>query len=267
MRITDITIGQYYKVDSLIHRMDPRTKLLATILYMVMLFMCDSVITYGLAFLWLVFIIVMSKVPVSFIVRGLKSIVVLLVFSAAMNLFFASGEVVWEWKFLHITKEGIGYAVQLSVRLIMLIIGSSILTLTTTPTALCDGIETGLGFLNRIHVPVHEIAMMISIALRFIPILMEEADKIMKAQTARGADFESGGLWKRIMSMIPLLVPLFVCAIRRATELARAMEARCYQGGVGRTKMYPLEYHKRDYVAYVTLAGYLALVIVCKNVF
>ncbi|MDD6073449.1 MAG: energy-coupling factor transporter transmembrane component T, partial [Clostridium sp.] len=190
--------------------------------------------------------------------------VVLLLISISFNLFLTDGRVLFRIGFLKVTEEGLKLAFFMGMRLMYLVIGSSVMTLTTTPNQLTDGLEKSLGALNRLHVPVHEISMMMSIALRFIPILVEETDKIMKAQMARGADFESGNLIQKAKSMIPLLVPLFVSAFRRATDLAMAMEARCYRGGIGRTKMKPLRYEGRDHVAYVILLGYLAAVIAIR---
>lgn len=265
--IRDITLGQYYPSDSVLHRLDPRVKLLGTLMFILSLFMFDSFYGYIVASLFLASVIIISKVPFSFMVRGLKAIVFLLVFTAVLNMLFTPGEALWQWKSISITKQGIRTALFMIVRLIYLIIGSSIMTLTTTPSNLTDGLEKGLGFLKKLKVPVHEIAMMMSIALSFIPILIEELDKIMKAQQARGADFESGNLIKRAKSMIPILVPLFVSAFRRANDLAMAMEARCYRGGEGRTKMKPLVYAKRDVIAYILLFVYLAAVIAVGIIF
>ena len=208
-----------------------------------------------------------SRVPFKFIVRGLKAIVFLLLISISFNLFLTNGRVIFQIGFLKVTHEGLRLAVFMGLRLMYLVIGSSVMTLTTTPNQLTDGLERSLGCLNRLHVPVHEIAMMMSIALRFIPILIEETDKIMKAQMARGADFESGNLVQRAKSMIPILVPLFVSAFRRATDLAMAMEARCYRGGSGRTKMKPLHYEARDRVTYLILLVYLGIVIALRILF
>ena len=208
-----------------------------------------------------------SRVPFKFIVRGLKAIVFLLLISISFNLFLTNGRVIFRIGFLKVTHEGLRLAVFMGLRLMYLVLGSSVMTLTTTPNQLTDGLEKSLGCLNRIHVPVHEISMMMSIALRFIPILIEETDKIMKAQMARGADFESGNLVQRAKSMIPILVPLFVSAFRRATDLAMAMEARCYRGGSGRTKMKPLHYEARDRVTYLILLVYLGIVIALRILF
>ena len=244
--------------------MDPRTKLFGTMIYIVSLFVCNSWIAYGAAVAALAVIIILSKVPVSFMFRGLKAILILLLISVFFNLFFTSGEVIFQLWFIKVTREGLRTAVWMAVRLICLVVGASLMTLTTTPNSLTDGLEKSLGFLKAIKVPVHEIAMMMSIALRFIPILVEETDKIMKAQMARGADFEEGGLIAKAKAMIPLLIPLFISAFRRATELATAMEARCYHGGEGRTKLKPLRYCVRDYIAYAVIILFLVLIILIK---
>ncbi len=262
--IRDITIGQYYPTDSIVHRLDPRTKLAGTMVFIIALFLSDSIWGYLLATAALAMTIRLTNVPVRFIVRGLKAIVVLLLISVSFNLFLTDGEVLIKIGFLKITKEGVKTAAFMAVRLIYLVIGSSLMTLTTTPNELTDGLEKGLGFLKRFHMPVHEVSMMMSIALRFIPILVEETDKIMKAQMARGADFESGNLIQKAKAMVPLLVPLFISAFRRATDLAMAMEARCYRGGEGRTKMKPLKYARRDKIAYMIFAGYAAAAVLLR---
>lgn len=260
--LRDITIGQYYQTESVIHKLDPRVKIGGTLLYIISLFLFENVWGYVLAALFLGLVIKLSNVPFRFMVRGMKAILFLLIITLIFNLFLTPGEVLVSFWKLKITKEGVRMAVTMALRLSFLIIGSSIMTLTTTPNNLTDGMEKMLGPLKIFKVPVHEVAMMMSIALRFIPILMEETDKIMKAQIARGADFESGGLIKRAKALVPLLVPLFISAFRRANDLAMAMEARCYRGGEGRTKMKPLVYKKRDYLAYLVIVGYLALKIV-----
>ena len=262
--IRDITIGQYYPVDSVVHRLDPRTKLFGTMIFIISLFFANNLWCYASATLFLAVAVKLSRVPFKFIVRGLKAIVFLLLISISFNLFLTDGRVLFRIGFLKVTEEGLKLAFFMGMRLMYLVIGSSVMTLTTTPNQLTDGLEKSLGILNRLHVPVHEISMMMSIALRFIPILVEETDKIMKAQMARGADFESGNLIQKAKSMIPLLVPLFVSAFRRASDLAMAMEARCYRGGIGRSKMKPLRYESRDRVAYVILLGYLAAVIAIR---
>lgn len=262
--LRDITLGQYYPADSVIHKLDPRVKLAGTMVFIISLFCFRGIIAFALATVFLIAVIRASKVPFHFMVKGLKAIVVLLVITAIFNLFLTPGDVLWSvWK-IKITQQGLKSAVTMAIRLIYLILGTSIMTLTTTPNQLTDGLEKSLHPFNKIGVPVHAIAMMMSIALRFIPILIEETDKIMKAQMARGADFESGSLIKKAKSMIPLLVPLFVSAFRRADDLAMAMEARCYNGGEGRTKMKPLKYAGRDHRAYLVLLVYFVLIIVCR---
>ena len=260
--IRDITIGQYYATDSVIHRLDPRVKVVGTLAYLISLFCFNKFSGYIIAALFFAILVKISHVPFKFMVKGLKPIMFMLIFTAALNLFWTPGEVVLvkAWVFT-ITLEGVKRSVFMALRLTFLIIGSSLMTLTTTPNQLTDALEKLLKPLNKIKVPVHEIAMMMSIALRFIPILTEELEKIMKAQTARGIDFESGGLLKRVKSMVPIIVPLFVAAIRRANDLAMAMESRCYHGGVGRTKLKPLKYEKRDKIAYIVLFVFLAVMI------
>ena len=256
--LRDITLGQYYQTESVVHRLDPRVKQIATVIFIISLFVVNNFWGYLLAALFLAGMIKLSHVPFKFMIKGMKAILFLLILTVVFNLFLTPGEpLISLWK-LTITKEGLRTAVFMAVRLSFLIIGSSVMTLTTTPNNLTDGMESLLKPLKRIHVPVHEISMMMSIALRFIPILLEETDKIMKAQIARGADFESGNLIKKAKSMVPLLVPLFISAFRRANDLAMAMEARCYRGGEGRTKMKPLIYKKRDYTAFAVLGLYLA---------
>lgn len=263
--LRDITLGQYYQADSIIHRLDPRVKLGTTILFIISLFLFHGIWGYLVAALFLALVIKLSKVPFKFMIKGMKSIVFLLSITILFNLFLTPGEVLVQFWKLQITKEGVRLAFLLAIRLAFLIIGSSVMTLTTTPNQLTDGLEKMLRPLNKIKVPVHEIAMMMSIALRFIPILMEETDKIMKAQLARCADFESGNLIKKAKSLVPLLVPLFISAFRRANDLAMAMEARCYRGGEHRTKMKPLHYHKRDYIAYLIVVCYLVAGIAAGN--
>ena len=258
----EITIGQYYQTESPIHRLDPRVKLIATFAYIISLFVVHSWTGYLIAAVAVAIVSAASHVPFGYIMRGMKAVMMILMITVIFNLFLTEGRpLVHFWK-LTITYEGVDFASKMAVRLIFLIIGSSLMTLTTTPNQLTDALEDVLGPLKKIHVPVHEISMMMSIALRFIPILMEETDKIMKAQMARGADFESKNLMKKIQSLVPLLVPLFISAFRRANDLAMAMEARCYRGGDGRTKMKPLVYCRRDYAAYALLAAYFAVCVV-----
>ena len=256
--IREITLGQYYQTDSIIHRLDPRIKILGTLIYIISIFIFVNPYVYGWAAIMLIFVIVLSRVPFRHIFKGLKAIIFLILFTAVFNAFLMKGQVVFSfWRF-QATKEGIINGIYMTFRLILLMIGSSIMTFTTSPSSLTDGMESILKPLKIFKIPVHEMAMMMSIALRFIPILIEETDKIMKAQLARGADFESGNIIKRVKSLIPIIVPLFVSAFRRASDLAMAMEARCYCGGNGRTKMKPLKYKSRDILGYVFVALYVA---------
>ncbi len=256
--LRDITIGQYYPVKSVVHSLDPRTKLAGTFIFLISLFVTKSLAGYFLATLALIICIRISRVPAGYITKGLRPVLIILLLSVSFNIFLTPGEPIFEIFFLKVTLEGLKTALFMAVRLIYLVIGSSLMTLTTTPTQLTDAMEKSLGFLNKFRVPVHEISMMMAIALRFIPILIEETDKIMKAQTARGADFESGNIIKRAKALVPILVPLFVSAFRRATDLANAMEARCYHGGGGRTKMRPLKYSNKDITAYIIFFIYFA---------
>jgi len=263
--IRDITIGQYYPVDSPIHRLDARVKLFATFVYIITLFVINTFIGYLFVVLALGAVISASKVPVKFMLRGLKSIMIIIIFTAGINLFMTNGEyVLWEWKFLRLTAEGVMLATKMCVRLVLLVVGSSLLTLATTPIQLTDGIEYSLNPLKRIGVPAHEIAMMMTIALRFIPTLLDETDKIMKAQQARGADFDTGNLIQKAKSLIPILVPLFISAFRRAEELAMAMEARCYHGGENRTRMNEMHLRGGDYQALGVMFCYIAVVVALR---
>lgn len=257
----DITIGQYYPGDSFIHRLDPRVKLFGTMIFIIALFANSSYIGYILITAVLAVIIKASTVPFGRLLKGLKGIIFILMISVVFNIFLTDGLVLLEIGPLSVTREGLLRGGFLGIRLIYLLICTSIMTLTTTPNKMADGLEKAFSPLSKIGAPIHEIAMMMSIALRFIPILMEETDKITKAQKARCADFESGGLIKKAKSLVPLLVPLFVSAIRRALDLANAMEARCYRGGEGRTKMCPLVYSKNDKKAYAFYFVFLAAVI------
>ncbi len=265
--IRDITLGQYYPADSVLHRLDPRVKLVGTLVYVISLFLFQSFAGYVVATVFLVSMIAISNVPVKFMFRGLKAILVLLIFTAVLNIFMTPGRVLVSFWKITITIEGLRFAAFMILRLIYLITGSSIMTLTTTPSSLTDGLEKGLRWMKVLKVPVHEIAMMMSIALTFIPVLLEETDRIMKAQQARGADFESGNIIRRIRALVPILVPLFVSAFRRANDLALAMESRCYRGGEGRTKLNPLRYAKRDAFAYIVLLVYLAVIIAVGIIF
>jgi len=261
--LKDITLGQYFPGNSVVHRLDPRTKLIALILYIIALFSAGSWVSYGIVLVFLVTIVALSQIPVKALFKGLKPLVMILVFTGILNLLFTSGETVLVsfWR-ITITLEGLVRAFFMVVRILMLISATFLLTYTTSPIQLTDGLESLLSPLKKIRVPVHELAMMMCIALRFIPTLIEETDKIISAQKARGADFETGKLMERVKALIPILVPLFVSAFRRADELATAMECRCYQGGEGRTKMKLLRYRRRDYVAFVLFVLLLCAVIV-----
>lgn len=255
--LKDITLGQYFPGDSFVHRLDPRTKLVCTVLYIAMLFIAKSFLVYGLLLLLLVACVAVSTIRPSALLKGLNPLAVIIFFTAVLNLFYNSGgTTLVSWWVLTITTEGVKTAAFMLLRIMMLVSGTFLLTYTTTPMGLTDGLELLLNPLKKLHVPVHEFAMMMSIALRFIPTLIEEADKIASAQKARGADFETGKLTERAKALLPLLVPLFVSAFRRADELAIAMESRCYHGGKGRTRMKKLGLTAADYG---TSAGFLAL--------
>ena len=264
--IRDITLGQYYPGGSVIHRLDARTKIIATLFYIVELFVVNNFYGFLIAAAALFAVIAMSKVPLKFIFRGLTAVFLIIAFTFLINLFMTDGRVLWHWKFLTITYEGFFRAFYMSVRLILLIIGSSILTLTTKPVELTDGLEKLLSPFQKIGLPSHEIALMMTIALRFIPTLMEETDKIIKAQQARGADFESGNLLQRAKSLIPILIPLFISSFRIAQDLALAMEARCYHGGSGRTRMNEIRFHRGDAAAAVLMAVFLAVIIASRHI-
>ena len=265
--IRDITLGQYYPGESMIHRLDPRTKIVGTLLYLISLFVADSFLGLGVAVLFLGICIKLSGVPLKFMLKGLKPIFMIMLFTFVLNIFMTSGEVLVALGPLKITIEGIYNAFFKVARLALLIIGSSLMTLTTKPINLTDGIERLLSPLQKIGVPAHELAMMMSIALRFIPTLLDETDKIMKAQMARGADFESGNLFQRAKSLIPLLVPLFISAFRIAVDLAMAMEARCYRGGENRTRLHRMAMGKRDAVGAAVLMIYMVGLIALRVVF
>ena len=265
MALRDITLGQFFPGTSPIHNLDPRAKLVAMICYIVALFMGQWFVTYAILLAVLVGVVAVSTVKPKALVRGLKPVVFILVFTAVLNVFYTPGEpLVTLWIF-KITREGILHAFFMVVRIIMLITCTFLLTYTTSPLSLTDGLESLMGPLKKIHVPVHELSMMMSIALRFIPTLIEETDKIMSAQKARGADFDSGNLIQKAKALIPLLVPLFISAFRRADELATAMECRCYHGGEGRTKLHVLHYAPRDYIALGLGCCILAAVLVLRR--
>lgn len=259
--IRDITLGQYYNTKSFIHSLDPRVKLMGTLVFLVSLFISIKISAYILATLFLIVAIKLSNVPFGFMVRGLKPLLILLLLSVFFNLILTPGTSIYKIWIINITKEGVELAAKMAIRLIYLVLLSTLLTLTTTPSKLTDGLEKSLSFLRVFKINVAEIALMMSISLRFIPILIEEIDKIMKAQMSRGADFEHGNLIEKAKALIPLLVPLFVSAFRRAEDLALAMEARCYNEDIKRTKLKPLKYQKRDYIVYMALAFYLSLII------
>lgn len=263
--LRDITIGQFYPVDSYIHKLDARVKIISTLIYIFALFFVRNFIGYIPVFIFLASVIYISKVPLKFILRGLKSIVIIILFTVVLNIFMSSGKtVLFHYGFITVTLEGIYNAGIMALRLIFLIIGSSLLTLTTSPIELTDGIEILMKPLKRFGVPSHEIAMMMTIALRFIPTLLEETDKIMNAQTARGADFETGNLIQRAKSMVPILVPLFISAFRRADDLAMAMEARCYRGDEGRTRMKQMVLIKNDYIAFSIVLIFVAILMIIR---
>ena len=250
--LKDITLGQYFPGNSVVHRLDPRTKLIMLVMYIVALFCAESWISYGVMLVFLAVTIAISGIPVKSILRGMKPLVLILVFTGVLNLFLTGGETVWiHFWVITITKEGVFRAIFMVSRILMLISGTFMLTYTTSPISLTDGLELLLNPLKVLRLPVHELAMMMCIALRFIPTLIEETDKIMSAQKARGADFETGSLLQRVKALVPILVPLFISAFRRADELATAMECRCYQGGEGRTKMKMLRFSYFDLVAFV----------------
>jgi energy-coupling factor transport system permease protein len=247
--LKDITIGQYFPGSSVIHRLDPRIKIVLTFVLIISLFTAGSMPGYGICALLVLAGLVLSRVPVKYVFKGLRPLLIILLLTIFVNMFMVAGEVIYSLGPLDITREGLVQAVRMATRLVLLVMGASLLTLTTSPIALTDGIEKLLGPFRRVGVPAHELAMMMTIALRFIPTLLDETDKIMKAQMARGADFESGNLVNRAKNLVPLLVPLFISAFRRADELALAMESRCYRGGKGRTRLKVLHMAGRDYVA------------------
>lgn len=256
--LKDITLGQYFPGNTIVHRLDPRAKILLTIVYIVALFVAKSYVSYAVMAAVLIACIALSKVNPKNLVRGLKPLIIIIIFTGFLNMFYSSGKVLVEFWIFKITEEGIRNAAFMILRIVMLVMGTFLLTYTTSPIALTDGLESLLNPLKKVKVPVHELAMIMSIALRFIPTLIEETDKIMSAQKARGADFETGSLAQRAKALLPLLVPLFVSAFRRADELAVAMECRCYHGGEGRTRMKKLEWKRCDILA--LLLGVLLLV-------
>ena len=264
--LKDITLGQYFPGTTVAHKLDPRTKILLVTLYIVALFCAKGLVTYGILALCLAACVRISKVKLKALVKGLKPVLFIIVFTGILNLFFTPGDYyVFELGFIHVSNVGLHNAIFMVVRIMLLIMGTFLMTYTTSPISLTDGLERLLGGLKKVHVPVHELAMMMSIALRFIPTLIEETDKIMSAQRARGADFDSGNLIQKAKAMIPILVPLFISAFRRSDELATAMECRCYHGGEGRTKLHVLKYESRDYIALVLGVLVLAVVLFLRR--
>lgn len=262
--LKDITIGQYVKGDSILHRLDPRTKIFGMLAIMVALFFVNNWIGLVYAAAVVFAVLFASQVPLKFYIRGVKPLRWILLFTAAIQIFLTPGEIIWQWGILHITAEGVRLAIFMCVRLVLLVMTTSVLTLTTTPIVLTDAVENLLSPFKRIGVPAHELAMMMTIALRFIPLLADETEKIMAAQKARGAAFDEGGLMDRARALLPILVPLFLSAINRASDLAMAMEARCYHGGEGRTRLHELHYENRDHVAGILVALILALAVASR---
>ena len=252
--LRDVTIGQYLPGDSLLHRLDPRSKINGVLFFMISLFVINNMVGYWLMVICSIALILLSRIPLKYFLKGLKPLILLILLTVVLQALLTPGEIIWQWKFLHVTREGLIQALFMGTRLVILVSITSLLTLTTTPIVLTDGIEKMLNPFKPIGVPAHELAMMMTIALRFIPTLIEETEKIMKAQAARGADFESGNLIKRINALIPILVPLFLSAIQRAEDLALAMEARGYHGGEGRTRLKELRLSGKDYGAFAAAA-------------
>ncbi len=265
--LKDITLGQYFPGKSMLHRLDPRTKILCVIVYIVAVFCVDTYVGYGVVALFSATCVLVSKIPFKFVLKGVKPIMVFVVITALFNLFLTSGKVIWSWGILKITEEGINLAVFMALRLFFLVVGTSLLTLTTSPIALTDGIEHLLSPFKKIGLPAHELAMMMTIALRFVPTLLEETEKIIKAQTARGADFDSGNIIKKAKAMIPILIPLFVSAFRRADDLAVAMECRCYKGGENRTRLKVLKMGLVDAAGSFAVVSLVGLIIVTNMFF
>ena len=266
--LRDITIGQYFPGDSIIHKLDPRFKIVITLLYIIMLFSGGNYICLAVGAVFTFGIILLSRIPLKMFFKSVKPLLIFLIITAFLNLFLmTTGNVLWEWKFLKITDKGLETSIFMIVRIVLLVMGSSVLTYTTSPITLTDAIERLLSPLRKIKFPVHELAMMMSIALRFIPTLIEETDKIMSAQKARGAEIDTGSFTTRAKNLISILVPLFISAFRRADELATAMECRCYHGGEGRTRLRQLKSAPRDYVALAVTVFFLVLVIVLGRLF
>ena len=260
--LTDITLGQYIPADSPVHKLDPRIKIISVFLYIIAVFFANSPISYVFLFLGTTLVIKVSKIRFMTVIKSLKPLMFLIVFTAIINIFMSgTDDILWQWKFLRITATGLESAIVMALRLVFLVTGTSLLTYTTSPIMLTDGIERLLHPFSKIGLPAHELAMMMTIALRFIPTLLEETDKIIKAQKARGADFESGNVFKRAKALVPILVPLFVSSFRRADELAVAMECRCYRGGEGRTRLRELKIMGKDYVAILTVLVFCTVIV------
>lgn len=259
--IRDITIGQFFPGESLIHRMDPRMKILLTVAYMVMLFSAFHYTGLAVASAFILIVAAVARIPVKLVLRGVRPIVPIILLTSVINACYVPGRTLWRIGFATITYEGVSMAVFMSVRVVFLIVGASMMTYTTSPIALTDGLEQLMAPLKKLHLPVHELSMMMTIALRFIPTLVEETDKIISAQKARGADFETGNVMRRLRALMPILIPLFVSAFRRAEELALAMDCRCYQGGEGRTRLHRLRYGRADFLALGITAAVFAAVV------
>lgn len=261
--LKDITLGQYFPVDSVVHSLDPRVKIISAFIFMAAVFIADSIVSFGIILAFVLYIIFLSKIKIINVVKAVRPILFLVIFTAIINLFLTSGdEILFEWRFLKITKNGLYSACIMAVRIILLVSATSLLTFTTSPIHLTDGIEKLLSPFSKIGLPAHELAMMMTIALRFIPTLLEETDKIIMAQKARGADFESGNLIKRSKALVPILVPLFISSFRRADELATAMECRCYRGGENRTRLRELKISAKDIFAFLIMILFLCIIII-----
>lgn len=265
--IRDITLGQYFPGDSVIHRLDPRTKIIWTFFYIILLFFMKTAVGFAAFIVLTAVIIALTKIKVKYILRGIKPVLFLLIFTSLINIFMTGETPLFKIWFLTATKEGVIFATLMALRLVLLVAGTSLLTFTTSPISLTDGIERLMSPFSKIGVPAHAIAMMMTIAIRFIPTILEETDKIMKAQKARGADFESGSIVSRARAMTPILIPLFISAFRRADELAIAMECRCYRGGEGRTRLHELKMQKRDIAALLSMPFVAAVIILIQKMF
>lgn len=265
--LKDITLGQFFPGDSFIHRLDPRTKILIMLVYIVLVFIIKNFYGYAALTLFLAACVFVSRIPPRFLIKGIKPILIFIVFTGVFNLFLTGGTPIWHWWIFTVTEEGVRFAAFMVLRLIFLILGTSLLTLTTSPIALTDGLEILLSPFKKIGLPAHEISMMMTIALRFIPTLLDETDKIMKAQSARGASIDTGSIFSRAKAMVPVLIPLFISAFRRADELATAMECRCYRGGDGRTRLYELRYKSTDLFGWIFICLLFAVILALNFVF